>query len=253
MAFSVSADAYDRFMGRYSTLLSPLFADFAGVGAGMRVLDVGCGPGILTAELVARTSAERVAAIDPSASFVEAMHERFPAVDSRIGSAEGLPYADDAFDAALAQLVVHFMGDPVGGVREMARVTRPGGKVAACTWDLDGERSPISPLWQAVRGIDPGAAGEGGRPGGTREGLDEIFRQAGLGDVVTTELEITAHHASFDEWWEPFALGVGPAGTYVAGLDADRQAAIRERSRELFPAGPHTVRWYAWAARGTAG
>ena len=252
MAFAVSADAYDRFMGRYSTLLSPLFADFAGIGGGMRVVDVGCGPGILTAELVARTGTERVTAIDPSPPFVEAMHERFPAVDARGGAAEQLPYPDDGFDAALAQLVVHFMSDPVGGIAEMGRVTRPGGTVAACTWDLQGERSPIAPLWQAVRSIDPGAESEERRPGGSRESLDQLFRQAGLGDVVTSEIEVVAHHTSFEEWWEPFALGVGPAGAYVARQDSDRRAAIREACRELLPAGPHDISWYVWASRGTA-
>jgi ubiquinone/menaquinone biosynthesis C-methylase UbiE len=119
-----AADAYDRFIGRYSRLLSPQLADVAGVRSGQRVLDVGCGPGALTAELVARVGASAVSAVDPSEPFVEAARERHPGVDVHRASAEDLPFANTTFDAAMAQLVVHFMTDPVGGLREMARVTR---------------------------------------------------------------------------------------------------------------------------------
>src|SRR5580765_2048472 len=114
-------------MGRYSTLLAPQFADFAGVGSGQRVLDVGCGPGALTTELVVRVGASAVAAVDPSASFVAAARERHPGVEVVQASAEQLPFPDGAFDASLAQLVVHFMPDPIRGLSEMARVTRPDG------------------------------------------------------------------------------------------------------------------------------
>ena len=126
MLFDVAADAYDRFMGRYSVLLSPQLADLAGVEAGQRVLDVGCGPGALTTELVARVGADSVVAIDPSEPFVEAARARHPGVDVRLGSAEQLPFPDDTFDAALAQLVVQFMSDPAAGVGEMARVDPAG-------------------------------------------------------------------------------------------------------------------------------
>ena len=141
MSFFVGADAYDRFMGRYSILLAPSFADLAGISAGQRVVDVGCGPGALTAELVARVGPEAVAAIDPSDAFVDAMRERHPGVDVRQAAAEDLPFEDRAFDAALAQLVVHFMTDPVAGLHEMARVVRPGGVVAACVWDHAGGKA----------------------------------------------------------------------------------------------------------------
>ena len=131
MSFEVSADAYDRFMGRYSIQLAPGFADFAGVASGQRVLDVGCGPGALTGELVRRVGAVKaVSAVDPSESFVIAMGERYRGVDVRRGAAEELPFVDGVFDAALAQLVVHFMSDPVRGLGEMARVIRRGGVVA---------------------------------------------------------------------------------------------------------------------------
>ena len=137
--FEVAAEAYDRFMGRYSAQLAPPLADFGRVRAGQRVLDVGCGPGALTAELVARVGADAVAAVDPSESFVAAARARYPEVDVRHASAEHLPFDDAVFDAALAQLVVHFMSDPVGGLRELKRVTAPGGTVAACVWAFLGD------------------------------------------------------------------------------------------------------------------
>ena len=142
MTFDVRADAYDRFMGRYSTPLAPQFADLAGVAAGQRVLDVGCGPGALTTELVRRLGGDAVSAVDPSEPFVAAIQQRQPGVTVRQAAAEQLPFPDRTFDAALAQLVVHFMTDPVAGLREMARVTRPGGVVAVCVWDNAGGKGP---------------------------------------------------------------------------------------------------------------
>ena len=150
MSFAVGADAYDRFMGRYSIRLAPMFADLAGIVAGQRVLDVGCGPGALTSELVRRVGPGAVAAVDPSASFVAAAQARHPDVSVQPAVAEQLPFADDEFDAALAQLVVHFMADPVDGLREMARVTRPGGVVAACVWDHGGGCGPLALFWSAA-------------------------------------------------------------------------------------------------------
>jgi SAM-dependent methyltransferase len=248
MGFFASADAYDRFMGRYSAILSPRFADLAGVGAGMRVLDVGCGPGALTAELVERVGAGNVAAVDPSAPFVDAIRRRYPDVEARTGTAEELPYADDGFDAALSQLVVHFMSDPVAGVREMARVTRPGGVIAACVWDLAGGRAPISPFWRAVRDVAPTAGDESDRRGGSEDDLAALFGEAGLAGVATTALVGHVEHASFDEWWQPFLLGVGPASAYLAEQDEATQEAIRRRCEAILGDAP-AVDWYAWAAR----
>jgi len=132
VSFTVAADAYDRFMGRYSVPLAPRFADFGEVANGQRVLDVGCGPGALTTELVRRLGDAAVTAVDPSEPFVAAARERQPGVRVERASAEHLPFRDRGFDAALAQLVVHFMTDAVAGLREMARVTRRDGVVAAC-------------------------------------------------------------------------------------------------------------------------
>jgi SAM-dependent methyltransferase len=249
MSFVVAADSYDRFMGRYSTVLAPLFADFAGVGAQKSILDVGCGPGALTAALVDRLGADAVVAVDPSEPFVKAMRERFPGVEVHLGSAEFLPFSDHSFDAAVAQLVVHHMADPVVGIREMARVTNGGGTVAACVWDLGGGRSPLGPFWRGVARFDPSAGGESELPG-TREGhLGEIFREAGCQVVDDRDLVFEMEHATFEEWWEPFILGVGPAGRYVAGLDAESRDAIANLCREELGPGPFTITCAAWATR----
>ncbi len=252
MSFVVGADAYDRFMGRYSVPLGPAFADFAGVATGQRVVDVGCGPGALTSELVHRVGAASVSAADPSPPFVAAVEERHPGVDVRQASAEKLPFEDDSFDAALAQLVVHFMSDPVAGLRELARVTRPGGVVAACVWDLAGGNAPISTLWCAAREQDPNVEDESQRAGAREGQLEELLAEVGLADVEGGVLTVSVEHATFDEWWEPFTLGVGPAGGYTAGLDEAARARLRERCRELLPPEPFALTARAWAARGVA-
>lgn len=189
MTFNVGADAYMRFMGPYSEPLAARFADLAGVRQGQRVLDVGCGPGALTAELVSRVGAHAVSAVEPSASFAAAVRERLPGVDVRPAAAERLPFPDDVVDAAMAQLVVHFMADPVTGLREMGRVST---------------------------------------------------------------LTVRVRHADFDRWWEPFTLGVGPAGAYVTSLAPDRRAALRDQCRHLLPGGPIEISATAWAATGRA-
>src|ERR1700760_2997413 len=196
-------------MGRYSEPLAVQFAGLAGVAGGQRVLDVGCGPGALTAELAGRVGTDAVSAVDPSAPFASAVRERLPGVDVRLAPAEALPFADGTFDAALAQLVVHFMADPVAGLREMGRVTRPGGMVAACVWDHAGGRGPLSAFWQAVRELDPCADDESNLAG-VREGhLAELFAQAGLDAAQVTTLTVRVRQADFESWWETFTLGVG--------------------------------------------
>ncbi|MEO5575698.1 MAG: class I SAM-dependent methyltransferase [Gaiellaceae bacterium] len=252
MSFDVAAEAYDRFMGRYSAQLSPGLADLAGVGPGQKLIDVGCGPGALTAELVRRFGPDAVAAVDPSEQFVSAARQRHPGVDIRRAAAEDLPFPDGTFDAALAQLVVHFMTDPVAGLADMARVTRPDGVVAACVWDLAGGRAPISPFWQAARGLDSDVADESDLAG-TRPGhLVELFGAAGLRDIEEAELFATGEFGSFEDWWEPFTLGVGPAGAHARSLGDIELSALRERCRQLLPEAPFTLNAVAWAARGLA-
>jgi SAM-dependent methyltransferase len=247
MSFEVDGSAYDRFMGRYSRLLAPQLADYAGVASGQRAIDVGSGPGALTGELVARLGAEAVVAADPSPPFIAALRERLPGVEAVQASADALPFGDGAFDVALAQLVVHFMKDPVAGVREMARVTRSGGVVAANVWDLAGGRTPLTVLWRAACDIDPSVHDESDLPGAREGALVGYFEQAGLTRIESTEHEVPFKPATFEEWWDPFELGVGPAGQYVASLDDEHRVAVRERCREILPAAKPAVTWVARA------
>jgi ubiquinone/menaquinone biosynthesis C-methylase UbiE len=252
VSFDVAAEAYDRFMGRYSKLLSPQLADLAGIAAGQGVLDVGCGPGALTAELVRRLGPAAVSAVDPSEPFVDAARARNPGVDVRQAPAEALPFPDGAFDATLAQLVVHFMTDPVAGLTEMARVTRPDGVVAACVWDHAGDQGPLSLFWQVARELDPTVHDESGLAGARQGHLAELFAAAGLRAIEETTLSADLEHASFEGWWEPFTGGVGPAGAYLASLDEERQVQLRETCRAELPDRPFVVAARAWAARGIA-
>jgi ubiquinone/menaquinone biosynthesis C-methylase UbiE len=250
--FVAPAEHYDRFMGRYAPTLAAAFADAAEVGPGTRALDVGCGPGGLTSELVARAGAGRVAAIDPAAQFADACRERHPGADVRVGPAEQLPWEDATFDAALAQLVIAFMADPDRGVAEMARVTRPGGVVALCMWDIEqGGMTMLRTFWSAVREVVPDATGEQTRAG-TREGdIAERLRRAGLEDVRDGSLTARAEYAGFDDFWDPFTLAVGPAGQYLRSLEPEQAAAVRDGCRAQLPSdGPFGLDARAWYARG---
>lgn len=247
MAFDVAAGAYARFMGRYSEPLADRLVELAGVRPGQRAVDVGCGPGVLTARLVDRLGADNVAALDPSPPFVEAARERCPGADIRYGRAEALPFADAAYDAVLANLVVHFMSDPVRGLQEMARVARPDGIVAATVWNHATATGPLSTFWQAAKDLDPYAADEATLPGTGEGDLGTIAREAGLEDVVEGTITVTVPYTSFEEWWEPYTLGVGPAGDHVRQLDEAARTELREHCRELLPDGPFTIDATAWS------
>lgn len=253
MSFQVPAQAYGRFMGRFSEPLADQFVEVAQLSGARRALDVGCGPGALTARLVALLGDEGVSAVDPSEPFVAAARERFPGVDIQQGRAESLPFPDATFDAALASLVVHFMSDPVAGLREMARVTRPGGVVAATVWNHATSAGPLSLFWEAVRSVDPQAEGEGDYAG-VREGdLASLFRAAGLDRLDERVLTVQVPFESFEQWWEPYTLGVGPAGQYVAGLDDARREVLRQECRRRVPEGRFTVDASGWCVVATVG
>jgi SAM-dependent methyltransferase len=248
MTFDVSGNAYDTFMGRYARELAPVFADFADVRSGS-VVDVGCGSGILTDELAARLGAENIAAVDPS-PLVEACATRVPGADVRKAAAEELPWPDDSFDAALAQLVLHFLDDPVAGLFEMRRVTRPGGVVAACSWNFD-EMLLLSMFWQSARTIVPAAPAETLELP-SLEAFANLGERAGLEDVDGALLDVSTSYASFDELWGSFQLGVGPAGQFCASLDPETREAVREEYRRRLgdPDGGFTLSAQAWALRG---
>jgi len=238
----VSEQAYDNFMGRFSTRLAPVFADFAGVAAGDRVLDVGAGTGALTAELVRRGA--NAAAAEPAAAFVAALRGRFPEVDVRETGAEELPWPDASFDAALAQLVVAFMSDAPAGIREMRRAVRPGGTVAICMWDRDRmEMLAAIDRTRSALGAEP----EGARPYRSREELEAL-----LGPGAESRLlEVEASYEDFEDFWSALAGGAGPAGVWAAALDDEQRTAARaELHRQLGePAGAFTLVGRAWATR----
>lgn len=252
MSFDVPADTYDQFMGRFSGPLAGQFAAWLRLVPGQRVLDVGCGPGALTEVLVAQLGAGSVSAIDPSESFAAAVRERIPDVDVRSGVAEALPWADGIFDCTAAQLVVHLMADPLAGISEMARVTRPGGTVAATVWDFAGGTAPASTFWRAAREEASAGPGEADLPGAADGHLAGLLRQAGLSEVESAVLTISLPFSSFEEWWKPFTLGVGPPGSYLASLDDEQRAAVRDACARLLPPGPFTTSVRSWTARGRA-
>jgi SAM-dependent methyltransferase len=252
MQFAAPAEHYDRFMGRYTPSLAVAFADAVDIRAGLRVVDVGCGPGGLAMELAGRVGPENVAAIDPAAQFAEACRERIPGADVRVGVAEELPWEDATFDVALASLVIGFMSDPDQGVREMARVTRAGGTVAACFWDIaGGGMTMLRVFWEAAREVDPTVEGER-RLAGIEEGdIARRFQAAGLAGVVGGSLRASADYAGFDDFWQPLTLAVGPAGQHLQSLPEDQRERVREACRARLPEGPFSLDARAWYARGT--
>jgi SAM-dependent methyltransferase len=253
VAFAVSGDAYDRYMGRYSRLLAPELADFAGVEPGMRALDVGCGPGALAEELARRLGAASVCAADPAESLAAACAGRVLGADVRVASAERLPWPDDSVDAALAQLVVNFLPDARAGVAEMHRLVRAGGVVAACTWDYSDGMRMLRTFWDAALALDPEAPDEGRTMRyQDPDELAALWWESELEEVETAPLEVQADYADFDDFWQPFLSGAAPGGAYCASLEPDHQAALREESRRRLgdPEGPFRLSARAWAVRG---
>jgi SAM-dependent methyltransferase len=244
MTFAVAAEMYDRFVGRYSDGLGRALAEKAGVGSGMQALDVGAGTGKLVGVLAEILGEKNIAAVDPSEPFVAALAERFPGVDVRHGTAEQLPFENTSFDAVFAQLVINFLTDPERGAAEMARVARGGGTVAAAVWDYRGEMTMLTTFWEAAGAIDErGAAARDER---TRMRFGE------LNEVDGGEIVVTAAYQNFDDLWEPFLAGVGPAGDFAVSLEPDRQGAMREEYRRRLgsPEGPFELQARAWYAVG---
>lgn len=253
-SFQQSGDAYDAYMGRYSRQLAPVFADLIGAVPGQRVVDIGCGPGALTGVLVERLGIEGVTACDPSPSFVADCAARHPGIDVRTERAEDLPFGDDQFDAAMAQLVLHFVSDAPRAAGEMQRVVRPGGVVAACAWDSGEDGMDLlRHFWAAAVRVDPSAPSETGslRFGGPDE-LTELLAGAGLVDVNETLIRVSSTYASFDDLWSTYLLGIGPAGQWCTAQSDDRRAQVRAELLDILgaPAGPVTLSGTARAATG---
>lgn len=251
MTFAVAGDAYDRYIGRYSRLLAPRFLDFVDVEAGP-VLDVGCGPGALAEAMSARFGEAKVAAVDPSEPFVAACRARVPGADVRLASAEALPFADGAFEAALSQLVLSFLRDAERAATELARVVRKGGTVGACTFEANGF-ALVATFWKAAQRFDPGAPDDARIPFRRMPELTGLFERAGLRNVRTGEIGLEASYASFDDLWGPFAFGIGPAGGWLVKQPEDRRAAICDACFELLgrPSGGFSLPARVLAIRAT--
>ena len=225
------SDGYERFMGRWSRRLAPLFVTFAGVTEGDRVLDVGSGTGALSAAAAAIESVQ-VTGIEPAAAYVRYAQERLDG-HFEVGDAMALPFADDSFDRTLAMLVLNFVPDPAAALQQMIRVTRPGGVVAAAVWDYGEGMQMLRTFWDAAVALDPAAAPRDERhmPLCTRGALADQWRTHGLHDVDEQPLTIDMAFESFDDFWQPFLGGQGPAGVYVSSLAESARHALESRLR----------------------
>jgi SAM-dependent methyltransferase len=249
-----AVEAYDRYVGRYGDALARAQIEAAGVQPGLSALDVGCGPGALTRVLASVLGAGNVAAVDPSERFVRACRDRVPGADVRVAAAETLPSFERRFDVVLSQLVVNFMTDAPAGVRGMRSAARPGGTVASCVWDYADGMTMLRAFWDAAAEIDPAAPDEGRMRWCSPPELRELWEAAGLATVETAEIVVDASYESFDDLWQPFTQGVGPAGAFCVSLERDRREALREAYRRRLAAGdqPVSLEARAWFVRGTA-
>jgi SAM-dependent methyltransferase len=252
------AEAYDRHTGRYGPELSAAFVRFVGIEPGMRVLDVGCGPGALTNRLAQIVGGERVLAVDPSEAYADACRRRVPVAAVRVGSAEALPFDDGGFDAVLAQLIIQALDDAPAAAREMRRVAAPAGVIAACVWDFRGGMPLLDAYWAAARSLDPDgdrvAGDDSASPWCTRDGLRRLWEEAGIAQVETAVLSAGAGYDGFDDAWFSFAAGAGFSGAYCRSLDDRRRAALRQQFRRRLAVsdGPFRLDARAWAVRGHA-
>jgi SAM-dependent methyltransferase len=250
-------DPYERYVGRWSRRVAPRFLAWLAVPAGQRWLDVGCGTGALCAAIAGQVSPAALAGVEPSEGFLKTAQRHLDGKATlRGGNAAAIPFDDAAFDAVVCGLVLNFVPDPRAALAEMARVTRRGGVIAAYVWDYAGRMELMRAFWDAAVALDPDAArlDEGPRfPLCRPEALTELFSGAGLAEVATTALDVPTIFESFDDYWQPFLGGQGPAPAYAMSLDEASRARLRERLRARLPAQadgsiPLTAR--AWAVRG---
>jgi len=254
------AVAYKRFMGRWSRLLAPLLLEFANIPDGWRILDVGSGTGSLAIEIAARRPHCRIVGIEPSEGFVAYAKAQVPntCVQFEVGNAQQLSFADAEFDASLSLLVFNFIPDPRKALAELRRVTRPSGLICAATWDYGDQMEMLRIFWNAAVELDANArrADEGNMLLCRSGELSALWKEGGLTDVEEQPLEIAMQFRSFDDFWQPFLTGQGPAGAYVERLAPERRIALRNQVKHLLPNGAQQgafeLRGRAWAVRGTA-
>ena len=251
------AEAYESYMGRWSRLLAPELVAFAGVGEADLVLDVGCGTGALSFAVLDSAANGRVTGVDLSPDFVAyASNQQHPRASLEVGDAEHLSFADDSFDAVLSALVLNFVRQPDAAVREMIRVTKSGGIVAATVWDYGQGMQMLRAFWDEAAALNGGplAQDQSGMPLSGSGELAALFSAEGLEQVEGTYFELEQRFASFDDYWQPFLLGQGSAGAYVTGLSTEDRGALEARLRaRLHGDGQDralTMRSGVWAAKG---
>jgi SAM-dependent methyltransferase len=255
------ASSYEAYVGRWSRLVARELVAWLGVAGGAAWLDVGCGTGALSQTVLGAADPAEVVGLDPSARFVAHARERLAGPRARfaVADARALPVTGARFDAVVSGLVLNFVPDPPTAVREMARVTRAGGRVAAYVWDYAGRMELMRRFWEAAAALDPAAAelDEGRRfPICRPEPLARLFQDAGLAEVEVRPIEVPTRFRDFDDYWAPFLGGQGPAPGYAMALDEPRRVALREELRARLPAAPDgsiPLVARAWAARGLAG
>ncbi|MBZ9697249.1 class I SAM-dependent methyltransferase [Mesorhizobium sp. ESP6-5] len=256
------ASGYEQLMGRWSRKLAPSFIGFAGLAPSEKILDVGCGTGSLAFELAKSADLAAIAAIDFSPVFVEAAKRRNtdPRIEISQADATALPFADNAFDRALALLVLHFVPEAGKAVAEMRRVTRPGGVVAAVVWDHLGGMAGMRMMIDTVAALSESGRQLRGRycfqPMMQPGEMKRTFIEQGLADVTETELMIRMDYQDFADYWAPISAGEGPLGKYVTTLEAAErertEAAVRDAYQAGRPDGPRSFANVAWACRGVA-
>jgi len=253
--------SYERFMGRWSRQLAPLFVRFAEVRDGDRVLDVGSGTGALSAAVAEQAPSSRIIGIDPASSYVAAAQARHgtPLLTFEVGEGQRMHFAAAVFDRTLSLLVFNFIPDARRALDEMKRVTRPKGIVAAAVWDYGDGMEMLRVFWDEAVALRPSSAprDERNMPFCRRGELAAVWRERGLADVVEEALTVETRFAGFDDYWGPFLEKQGPAGAYVASLAEAERDALRQRLRQrLLDRGadrPIVLRARAWAVRGTVG
>jgi SAM-dependent methyltransferase len=257
---STDGDGYEAQMGRWSRRLAPPFIDFAGVTTGDAVLDVGCGTGSLTFTLAQNLHIGMVKGIDFSPVYVE--YARAQTDDSRVtfrvGDACALPFADTCFDHTLSLLVLQFIPDADRAVREMKRVTRAGGTVAAATWDTRGGQVIYRMFFDTAAVLDPGAGERRAeacvRPMSRADGMVKAWREAGLVDVFQDSLTIRMDYTSFADYWTSIDGKDGPYADYLGTLSMEKKMVLRSRMESAYldgdADGPRSYAATAWAVKG---